>query len=78
MAIHHVDILSICCTDKIFFHNTYGKFIYMLYEQVVYICHIDKDVSDDTEQVHNVYIDMTYLRKRYINIAPTGHNLSFT
>ena len=50
----------------------------MLCVQVVYICHIDKDISDDTEQVHNESIDMTYLRKKYMNIAPTGHNLSFT
>ena len=35
-------------------------------------------MSDDTEQVHIESIDMTYLRKRYMNIAPTGHNLSFT
>ena len=31
-----------------------------------------------TEQLHNESIDMTYLIKRYMNIAPTGHNLSFT
>ena len=49
----------------------------MLYGHVFYICHIDKYISDDTEQVHNEFIDMNYLRKRYINIAPTGHNLSF-
>ena len=37
-----------------------------------------KDMSDDTEQVHNESIDMNYLIKRYMNIAPTGHNISFT
>ena len=42
------------------------------------ICYIGKDMSDDTEQVHNESIDITYLRKRYMNIAPTGHNISFT
>ena len=42
------------------------------------ICHIDKDMSDDTEKVHNESIDMTFLRKRYTDIAPTGHNISFT
>ena len=35
-------------------------------------------MSDDTEQVHNESIDMNYLIKRYMNIAPTGHNISFT
>ena len=30
------------------------------------------------EKFHNEYIDMTYLRKRYINITPTGNNPSFT
>ena len=35
-------------------------------------------MSDDTEQVHIEYIYMTYLRKIYINIAPTAHNISFT
>ena len=34
-------------------------------------------MSDDTEQVHNESIDVTYLRKRYMNIAPTGHNFVF-
>ena len=32
----------------------------------------------DTKQVHNESIHTTYLRKRYMNIAPTGHNLPFT
>ena len=35
-------------------------------------------MSNDTEQVHNEYIDMTYLFKIYTNIAPTGNNISFT
>ena len=30
------------------------------------------------EQVNNESINMTYLRKRYTNIAPIGHNFSFT
>ena len=36
----------------------------MLYGKVVYtrIFHIDKNMSDDTEQVHNEAIDMTYLK----------------
>ena len=42
------------------------------------ICHIEKDISDDTEQVHNESINMNYLRKRYMNIAPIGHNVSYT
>ena len=49
----------------------------MWYGQVVYICHIDKDISDYIEQAHNESIDMTYLRKIYIDIAPTGHNIPF-
>ena len=63
--------------QKVFVHTTYGQVVYMLYGQVVYICHIDINMSDDTEQVHTECIDMTYLRKRYMSIAPTGHNLSF-
>ena len=47
----------------------------MLYGKVVYICQIDKDMSYDTEQVHNESIDMTYLRKIYMNIAPIGKNI---
>ena len=39
------------------------------------ICRIDKDMSEDTEQVHNVYIDMIHIRK---NVAPTGNNFSLT
>ena len=34
-------------------HTTYGQGVYMLYGKFVYICHIYKDMSDDTEQVHN-------------------------
>ena len=60
---------------KVLVHTTYGKVVYLLYGKFVYICHIDKDISDDTEQVHNESIDMTYLRKRYMNIAPAGHNI---
>ena len=54
----------------------YGKkgFVNTKFGQVFYICHIDKDMSDDMEQVHSESIVMTYLLKRYINIAPTGHN----
>ena len=47
-----------------FVHTAYGQVVYMLFGKVVYICHIDKDMSDDTEQVHNGYIDMNYLRKK--------------
>ena len=61
---------------KFLVHTTYGKVVYMLYGQVVYIFHIDKDMSDDTEQVHNESIYMTYFRKIYTKIAPTGHNIS--
>ena len=63
---------------KVFIHTTYGQVVYMLYGKVVYICHIVKDMSDDTEQVHIESIYTTYLRKRYINIAPIGYNISFT
>ena len=61
--------------QKVLVHTTYGNVVHLLYGKFVYICHIDKDISDDTEQVHNESIDMTYLRKRYMNIAPTGHNI---
>ena len=50
----------------------------MLYGQVVSLCHIDKYMSYDMEKFHNESIDMTYLLKIYMNIAPTGHNISFT
>ena len=50
----------------------------MWYGQVVYIRRTDKYMSDDTEKIHNKSIDMIYLRKRYMNISPTGHNVSFT
>ena len=63
--------------QKVFVHTTYGQVVYMWYENFVYICHIYKGMSDDTEQVHNESIDMTYLRKRYNNIAPTGHDVLF-
>ena len=42
------------------------------------ICNIDIDMSEDTEQVHNESIDMTYLRKRYMNTAPIGNIFSST
>ena len=61
--------------QKVLVHKTYGQVVYLSNGKVVYICHIDKDISDDTEQVHNESIDMTYLRKRYMNIAPAGHNI---
>ena len=70
---------------KIYVHTTYRQlvhmfygqkvFVHITYVQVVYICHIDKDMSYNKEQVHNESIDMTYLRKRCINIAPTGHDI---
>ena len=41
----------------VFVHTTYGKVVYMLYGKVFHIFHIDKYMSDDTEQVHNEYID---------------------
>ena len=78
MSIQHIDKLYIFLWTIFSVHTTYGQAVYMLYGQVVYICHIDKDMSDDTEQVHNESIDMTHLRKRYMNIAPTRHNISFT
>ena len=62
-----------------FVHTTYGQFVYMLYGKFVYIiCHTDKYMPDDTAQVHNESIDMNYLRIIYMDIAPTGHNISFT
>ena len=57
---------------------TFVQVVYVLYVQVVYIYHIEKDMSDDMDQVNNESIDMTHLRKIYMNIAPTGHNNSFT
>ena len=66
-SIQHINNFSICCIKKTF---SYG--------QVVYVCYIGKYMSDDREQVNNKSIDMTYLRKRYMNIAPTGYNISFT
>ena len=50
--------------QKVFVDTTYGKFVYMWYGQVIYICLMDKDMSDDTEKVHNEYIYMTYLGKK--------------
>ena len=35
-------------------------------------------MPDDTEQVHNEYIDITHIRKIHMNIAPTGNNIFFT
>ena len=64
--------------QKVFVLTTYGKVVHKLYVQVVYICHIGNVMSDDTEYVHNESIYINYLRKRYMNIAPTRHNLSFT
>ena len=49
----------------------------MWYGNVFYIFHIDKDMADDTKQVHNESIDMTYLGKGHINISQTGNNISF-
>ena len=60
---------------NVFFHTTYEQLVYMFYGQFVYIFHIDKDMLDDTEQFYNESIDMTYHRKIYMNIIPTGHNL---
>ena len=37
-----------------------------------------QSMLDDMEQVNNESIDMTYLRKRYTNISPIGHDFSFT
>ena len=62
---------------NVFVRTTHGQVVYILYVKVVYICHIDKYMSDYMEQVHNESIYMTYLGKRYINIAPTSHNISF-
>ena len=63
---------------NVFFRTTHGQVVYILYGKVVYICHIDKYMSDYMEQVHNESIYMTYLRKININIAPTSHTISFT
>ena len=35
--------------QKQFVHTTYGQVFYMLYGKFVYICHIDKYMSYDTE-----------------------------
>ena len=63
---------------QLFPHTTHVQVFYIFYVQVIYIYYIDKNMADDTKQVHNESIDMTYLRKRYMNIAPSGHNISFT
>ena len=77
LAIQLIDKLSICCMSKTFFIQ-YMENLSICCMEKLSICNIDKYVSYDMEQVHNEYIDMTYLRKRYMNIAPTGHNISFT
>ena len=51
---------------NVFVHTTYGKFPIYCMEKLS-IFHIDKDVPDDTEQVHNKYIDMTHLAHRQKN-----------
>ena len=63
--------------QKQIFHTKYVKGVYMWYGQVVCIFHLYRGMSYDMEQVHNESIDMNFLVKGYINIAPTGHNLSF-
>ena len=42
-------IVYMLYAQKVSVHTTYGQFGYILYVQVVYICHIYKDMSDDTE-----------------------------
>ena len=78
MSIQHIDKLFIFFMKKRFADTTYGQVVYMWSLLVVYICHIDKYISYDTEQVYNEYIYMTYLRNRNMNISPTLHNISFT
>ena len=77
LSLLHIYKLSKCCMDKKIVHTKCGQVFFMWHGQVVFICHIDKDMSDDTEQVHNESKDITYLRKRYMNIAPTGHIILF-
>ena len=56
-------------------HTTYIKVVNMLYGKVAYMCHTDKNMRYETEQVNNESIYMTYLGKIYMYIVPTGHNI---
>ena len=38
---------------NVYVHTPYVQAVYIMYVKVVYVCHIDKDISDYTEQVHN-------------------------
>ena len=42
------------------------------------ICYIDKIMSDYTQQFHNEFIDMNYLRKIFMNVAPIRHHFLFS
>ena len=71
----HRQIFHMLYGHKFFVHTTYGNVVYIWYVQVIYICNIDKDVSYYRVQVNNKYIDIKYLRKRYMNISPTGYTI---
>ena len=68
ISIQHIEKLSIYCIDKnnSSIQHMENVSIYCMDKLSIY--HIEKDISDNTEQVPNKYIDMTYLRKRYMNI----------
>ena len=80
--------------QKFFFHTTYRQLVHMLYGlffsikrmenlsicfiNKLYIYHIEKDMPDYTEKIHNESIDFNYLTKIYTNIPPIGHDFPFT
>ena len=68
-------MIHMLCGGGGVYHTTYKQVVYILYEQVVYIFITEKYIPYYTEQVHNESIDMTYLRKRYMNIALAGNNI---
>ena len=76
--IQHINKFSICCMSKNISSIQHMKNLLICCMNNLSICHIEKDISDDTEQVHNESINMNYLRKRYMNIAPRGHTFSYT
>ena len=66
-----------CCMDKRFFFIQHMENLSICCMNKLSVFHIDKYIPDDMEQVHNKSIDMTYLRKIYMNIAPIEPNFSF-
>ena len=62
-------VMSLGINSMIFFENSEHTYegqcyqvVYMFYGKVVYICHINKDISDDTEQLRR---SLLLLRKKY-------------